>query len=60
MKDKYRFDDAYGKVSVFLEEKNAYLFECTYHVAGIKAKMREKTKIAKMAEYDERNMRFKN
>lgn len=43
--EQYRFDDAYGKVYEYSEEHKAYLFIGTYLAYGIKANMREKTKV---------------
>jgi hypothetical protein len=43
--DKYRFDDAYGKVYEYDETQRAYIFCGTYFAYGIKANMPESKKV---------------
>ena len=48
MKDKYRFDDAYGKVYEYDEGACAYIYIGSYLAFGITAKMSEKKQISKV------------
>lgn len=54
MKDKYRFDDAYGKVYKYEQESNCYAFFGSYAAYGITAKMsdQKKTKIVESTQRD--------
>jgi len=45
MKDKYRFDDAYGAVYEYDEDSDAYIFCGKYHIYGIHPDMSEEEKI---------------
>jgi len=49
-KDEYRFDDAYGTVSKFCAESDAYLFKCSYLKAGIEKSDSEAVMLGKMEE----------
>ena len=46
MKDRYRFDDAYGKVYEYDNESKAYVFYGSYDACDIDASMSDETKQA--------------
>ena len=45
MTDRYRFDDAYGKVYKYDEDSDAYIFCGSYYAYGIDAQMPESKKL---------------
>ena len=51
-RDLYSFDDAYGKVSKYSLEHDAYLYLCNYYTCGVKKSMSLKAAIKQMEKWE--------